>query len=331
MEYFLGIDQGGSKTAAIVGDKYGHILGMGKSFGAVHSSDGMETAMEACYQAAKEAASMAGIAFSDIRCTVGGLTGIDWKGDGELLQTALRKKLGIARVHAVNDCIIAMRAGTDASKCAVLCAGSGLNCAVRSGDEEIIFGYYIPDSLQGGSAIGKAAIQRVFDQESGIGPRTSLTGYILEYLQVRDADALLYKAVNGGLKTEDILYLPMLVEKAALEGDEVANDIFRAFAKGVIPYLLSGMRKLNIVNDPVDVVLSGSIFKCKAPVLFDTVRELIGREAARARIINAEYEPVIGAYLLARDKYLGERDENVRHAIRNNTNFQITRTLGGNL
>lgn len=325
MEYFLGIDQGGSKTAAIVGDRYGHILGMGKSYGAVHSSDGMPTAMDACYLAAREAVDMAGISFSDICCAAGGLTGIDWKGDAKLLAEALRDTLGISRVCTVNDCIIAMRAGTNASKSAILCAGSGLNCAVRSEKEEYIFGFYIPDELQGGSAIGKAAIKCVFDEETGIGPKTSLTGYVLEYLGIKDVDTLLYKQVNGELKMEDILYLPRLVEKAALEGDTAANDVFRNFAKGVIPYLLSGLRKLGIADARVDVVLSGSIFKCKAPVLLDTVKELISKEAAQATIINAEYEPVIGAYLLALDEHLGERDETVFHAIRNNTEFQITR------
>ena len=73
MKYFMGIDQGGSKTAAIVGDEYGHILGMGKSFGAVHSVNGMEMAMEAAKEAFDEALDQAGLAYEDISGLYGGM------------------------------------------------------------------------------------------------------------------------------------------------------------------------------------------------------------------------------------------------------------------
>lgn len=325
MNYFLGIDQGASKTAAIVGDEHGKVLGVGKSHGAVHSSDGMEAAMGACRLACEQALSEAQLSFSDIRYICGGLSGIDWKGDEELLSAALRDMSGVPEAEAVNDCIIAMRAGTCADDCATLCAGSGLNCAVRSKEKQLIFGFYIPDEIQGGYAIGNAALRKVFDSACGLEPETSMTGYILEYLKAEDVDSLLKRNVEGKIKAAQILYLPQIVEKAALEGDTAANNVLREFAQGIVPYLVSGMKQLGILKEKTDIVLSGSIFKCKAPVLLETVKAEILKNAEKANIINAQYEPVVGAYLMALDHYWGKPSKEIFDSIESNSNHHIVR------
>ena len=51
----MGIDQGSSKTYAIVGDDGGNVLGFGKSYGACHSNTGMKYAMKAVKEAVNEA------------------------------------------------------------------------------------------------------------------------------------------------------------------------------------------------------------------------------------------------------------------------------------
>ena len=134
--------------------------------------------------------------------------------------------------------------------------------------------------------------------------------------------------VEGRIDTDRKLYLPRMVEQAALNGDTAANEILSEFAKGIIPYLISGMKKLNILNRPTDVVVSGSIFKCKAPILMKTVTSEISRQTRYATVINAKYEPVVGAYLLALDAYFGET---VSMLIKNNKNFNILRKRGGSI
>jgi hypothetical protein len=46
------------------------------------------------------------------------------------------------------------------------------------------------------------------------------------------------------------------------------------------------------------VVLAGGVFKGKGPLLIDTVRKEIHREAPLAQIRRLNYEPVVGAALL---------------------------------
>lgn len=331
MAYILGIDQGGSKTAAIVGDEQGNILGMGKSFGAVHSISGMDKAMEACKLASSQALEEAGLAYSDIDILCGGISGMDWDYEKELIENALKEALGISNVHIVNDCIIAMRSSTENKRSAVICAGSGVNCAVRDNDRQIVFGYYIPDNLQGGEAIGEAAVQKVFDAEAGIIGPTILKDMILEYLGVESAEKLLQMRVEEKLSSKEFLSLPVLVEKAALEGDAAANSVFEDFARAITPYIHAGMEKFGILNEATDVVLSGSIFKCRAESLIGTIEKCIMEKAPKANIIHAGYEPIVGAYLLGLDDYHIRIGEDVyRNINEGNYKKHILRKGGNN-
>ena len=61
MKYILGIDQGGTKTAAVIADENGNILGLGIDIGACHASDGMDYAMEKIYNACQQAFKKANI------------------------------------------------------------------------------------------------------------------------------------------------------------------------------------------------------------------------------------------------------------------------------
>ena len=52
-------------------------------------------------------------------------------------------------------------------------------------------------------------------------------------------------------------------------------------------------------GDEVEVVLGGSIFKAKGPLLIDTIKQVVHEVAPRASIVLPEFEPVVGALFLA--------------------------------
>lgn len=299
MEYVLGIDQGASKTHAVVADRCGHILGMGKSYGACHSSSGLDYAVKAVIEASDTALRQSGLAREDIQMLVGGLTGIDWDDESEILENAVKGYFPAADIQIVNDCIIAMKGGTQSDCCAILCAGSGLNCAVQNGKDCFVYGFYIPDEYQGGAALGKKTVQAVFDAHMGIVPKTILTEMLLDYFKEPSVDKLLYRRVKGKIKDTDYLQLPILLEKAAMEGDKTAADIWKAYGKDIVVYLTARMKMMGSLNKASDIILSGSIFKCKFEVFKNTVKEEIWKSAPNANVIEAKYEPVIGAVLMA--------------------------------
>jgi len=329
LKYFLGIDQGGTKTQAALADQEGHILGSGLAGGACHSTHGMARAMQAVEDAARQASRQAGVPLDKLELIAGGLTGIDWPEETDLLKDALHKLFQVPRerVHLVNDCIIAMRAATSAVAGAVLCAGTGLNCAVRDGrGGEYIYGFYIAEEDQGGMALGRRALQAVYDAGSGVGAPTALTAMILGLTGQKDTDALLRLQVTGGLRGSVIAEIPRLIEKAALSGDEISTGILRRFGRNAARYVTAGLERFGLQNRDVEVVLSGSVFKCEAPMLLDTIRESILAAAPRARVLESEFEPIVGALLLGLDHLNGGEAESISsHIKRDAQRFHMIR------
>jgi len=313
MRYILGIDQGGSKTLAVVADEYGNILSLGRGPGACHSITGMDSAKEALRIACSDALRQAGMKISDMFCILGGLTGADWPHETPLLIDAICQVTGAdsEKVSVVNDCLIALRAGTSSPSGCILCAGSGLNCAVRNLEgEQFVFGFYIKDDDQGGMALGRMALQAVFDAEIGLREETMLREEILTYMDCSDVDEMLMRHVIDGLPSQKILYLPRVLEKCALAGDQVSKDVLSEFGARMGRYVASGLMRMGMDRKESEVILSGSIFKCRAQELKNAVEDIILQAAPKAQIKQSRYEPIIGAALMALDK-LNETDHSV--------------------
>ena len=331
MKYVLGIDQGGTKTHALVGDDQGRILGVGSDAGSCHSVDGMDRAMAAVESAVGKALAGAGIAAGQLAAVAAGMTGVDWPEEAGLLRAALARTLGVdeGRIHVVNDCIIALRAATSNPMGCVLCAGTGLNCAARDGrGNEYVFGYYIPDEDQGGMALAERVLRAVFDAESGMGEATSLTGRCLAEAGCATVDELLRRKVEHRLDRELRNRLPIIVEEEALAGDPVSGAILARFGRDEAAYAVAAIRRLGLQAEPVDVILSGSIFKCRAPALVRAVEQTLRAAAPRARIIESVWEPAVGALLLALDD-VGVQDPDAvhRHMERDAQRFNMVRNI----
>ena len=317
MKYILGIDQGASKTHAILCNENGNILGLGKASGACHSQNGMDEAMSAIHVAVKSVLQKCELHLSDVSMICAGITGADWGYEIKLIEDAISKSFGMKQVYVMNDCIIALRAGTDNSNACVLCAGSGFNCAVRNGHDEIIYGYYVADEHQGGCSIGMYCIKSVFDSHIGIKQPTILTRMVLDFFNIDTVENLLHYKVNCKIKYKDYVSLPLLVEKAALSNDQVANEILEEYAIAFSKYAIAGMGRLNMLDKATDVVLSGSVFKCRAPILKDSVIKEIHSNSSKAVIVDAIYEPVVGAALTGLDKIYGQNTKDIYSNIEN--------------
>ncbi|MCL2033816.1 MAG: hypothetical protein FWG94_03685 [Oscillospiraceae bacterium] len=324
MGYILGIDQGFSKTHVLIGDADGKIIGFGKSNGAIHSDTGLRSAVDAVRQAAESAMRQGNLKMDQIDVVVAGMTGIDWPDEPGIMKEALHRLFNTENIIVVNDCIIALRAEINSGQGAILCAGSGLNCAVKKdGNLELVYGFYIDDTYQGGSSLGKQVVKAVVDAQIGLAPQTMLTGMLLEYFMVPDVDALLRRQVTRGISSKEYLSLPILLEQAAMKNDAVALDIWADYGTGIAQYVVAGLKQLGILEQPIQVVLSGSIFKCKVPSLREGVSLGIHRRAVNAVIIDAVYEPVVGAYLMGLDTVWNEIPAHVMQTVTSNADFFV--------
>lgn len=297
MKKYLGIDQGGSKTAAIVCDEAGNILGVGKAQGYDYGDRTSPHNDNNIRIAAKEACNIAGYKLQDISAVCAGLTEIDWEYEAPLRKERVIKTLGIQDVTTVNDCIIAMHGGPAQPECAVICAGTGLNIAIKRRDgKQITYGYYVTDELQGASALGAAAIQKITKAHAGTCEETMLTRLILEYTGHASVEELLIDMTTKGYHLERRLLAPF-VTNAYKKGDQMAAQIIDEFAKGVAKYIVAGMRSLNISGNPLPIVFSGGVFTDTGESITDQIIAHIRENEPNVQQIHAKYQPVCGAVL----------------------------------
>lgn len=301
MRYVLGIDQGGSKTYAMIVNETGEVLGFGKSEGTCMAEGKSDKNLEYIEYAADEALEESRITLDQIDCIVAGLTGIDWADEAEKIAKDLRMRFNKEKICVVNDCIIAMRAGSSSDISAVICVGSGTNCAVKNKEEQFIYGFYIPDEYQGGWSLGKKAVQAVFDAEMGLTEPTRLKEVLLDYFGMETVDELLYRRATIGISSQEYLGIPILLEQTALENDAVALMIWTDFGKHLAQFITARMKIMGILDEKIEIVLSGSILKCKIPGFIQTIADEITRLAPDAQISSSVYEPIVGAALLGLD------------------------------
>lgn len=305
MRYLMGLDQGGGKTLAVVGDVEGRILGAGRGPGGCHAITGLGQAMDGAFAAMAGALEAASLGMERIGLLAAGMTGADWPEEYDLLRSALCRRTDLAVVKVCNDCIAAMRGGTEAPCGAVVCAGTGFNAGVVAPDgREFIFGYYVEAGDQGGAALARDAFEAVYAAETGLGPPTSLTGKVLARYGLPTVEVLC-RAANAGAGGVDAQLAVPLVFEAAAEGDAAAARIAARFGRRAGEYAAAGLRRFGLEKTAVDVVLSGGVFKSRSPVMLQALETAVSAAAPRARLVDAAYEPVVGALLLALDEAHG--------------------------
>lgn len=304
MKYFLGIDQGGSKTEAVLCDDSGHILAFEDDRG--HRNPGESYAKMQGYWlrcAAEKAVKSAGINFGNLSAVCCALNGADWEEDYLRLQTMVATELSLSpeKILIVNDCIGAMRGGTSDRNCAVLCLGTGMNAAVRAADgREYIYGFYANAPDQGGGALGTKTWQSILDAHNGLCEETLLTSLALEHYQQPDLTSLYKKFTGNQIVFRNYDFSPLLM-KAGKMGDAVALRILTTSAERLVHYIESAAYKLGLAGTTVTLVLTGGAFKGDGDLLFSMIEQIVQRKQLNIRCVGAEYEPAAGAALLLLD------------------------------
>ena len=107
---------------------------------------------------------------------------------------------------------------------------------------------------------------------------------------------------------------PLIFEEAR-KGDEAAINIVTYFGVGCAELLVNGIKRLEMIDLEVEIVLSGGVFKAKSPLLREILNREVKKDVPGAKFIEARYEPVVGAALLALDQQGIEMDAKTRSNI----------------
>ena len=293
---FLGIDGGGTRTRARLGNERGRVLGHGTAGPSNPVTLGLPAAERRILAAARQAQAAARKAPLTAVCL--GLAGADRPEVSEPIRSWLRRRLP-ARFHLVTtDAALALEAAVGGSPGVVVIAGTGsIACArdargrwLRSGGWGAAF-----DDAGSGYDLGRNAVRAALRALDGRGAKTRLGAMISRALGLGN----IVEIIGLRLTPSRIAALAPLVVKAAAARDAVACRLIDDAGRALAELALALIRRLGLRRHPLPVVSAGGLFEA-SPALRRSFARYLRTVVPQAQIGVLEREPVDGALALAR-------------------------------
>ncbi len=316
MEYFLGVDIGGTKTHALIVDENGAVLGFAQGGPGNWEGVGYEGFTRVLLATVRQALDMAGLEVGQIAGAGMGIGGYDWPSQRQPHLEAIRP-LGLrCPLEIVNDAVLGILAGAEDGWGVSVVAGTGCNCRGwnqdRTREGRVVGGHgEWSGEYAGGYDIVARAMRAIVFEWVRRGPATALTPAFIERLGAKSLDDLVEGVYLGWYSFDPSLVL--LTFEVARQGDEQALEVVRWAGEELGMMAVSVIRQLELEAEAFDVVLIGSLYKGH-PLLTETLAEAVHRVAPRARLKRLDAPPVVGGVLLGMEA-AGRRDYRIRPAL----------------
>jgi len=299
MNYYLGVDGGGSKTYALIVNETGQIVGRGSGGNGNHQID-YQQAQDNIRAAALEAMNQANLKQEEITFAFFGLAGADRETDFRILNPMI-SELGYERFEIACDTIIGLRAGTTKPYGVSVICGTGTNCAGKNPAGEFFqcggFDYMYGD-FGGGGALNIEIFRSVIRAADGREQATLLTPLLLKALNYTTVDEMFNDYLDHGKRVP--LEVAKLLFEAAVQGDQVALAIVHNQAEELSKSAIAVIRRLKLEQESFDVVLAGSILtRGDYGIIQQMITKAVNEVAPAANVIKLTVEPVVGAIWLA--------------------------------
>lgn len=201
-----------------------------------------------------------------------------------------------------NDLFALLRAGTSEPDAVAVVCGTGINSVgVRSDGAVVRYPSLgmISGDWGGGWHLGEQALWNAARAVDGRGPATSLAERIPAFFELNDIPQLIEALHFGRIPMNQLARLSPLVFEAAGAGDAVAASIVDRQAEEIAVFACAGLRRLELLERPVPVVLGGGVIGSRDARLLDGVARSLAEKAPLARIEIVTAAPILGAALLA--------------------------------
>jgi N-acetylglucosamine kinase-like BadF-type ATPase len=299
--YYMGVDGGGTKTAAVVVDPEMNVCGEGLSGPSNHLRVGIDEAARNVARAVADALRSAGAAPLDIEYTYCGIAGSDHARHRERMIEALRHLFPRGNFTVDSDARVALTAGIGTGTGVALIAGTGSVAFGRnSAGEEARAGGWGPTLGDEGSgySIARRALSAVVKSFDGRSPKTLLTDLLCERFDMCDVTDLPYFVYSPTTHADDIAAHCTIVIQAAQQGDATALEIFASEGRELGLTAVAVARKLRMLNEAFEIAFTGGAFRA-GELLLEPVRRAVLEFAQGAVLRPATDRPVIGAARMA--------------------------------
>ncbi len=303
MVYVLGIDGGGSKTICVLMNDKRQILGRGKAGSSNYQSVGIEAAKVSIESVISKAIIEKNNLKIDAICL--GLAGIGRSKDIEVVKNIIKDIPIISNIKPQNiiishDALIALVGGIGNDVGIVVAAGTGSIVYGRNyqGETKRVGGWgYILGDEGGAYQIAVAGMQAALKAYDGRLAYTSLVEDFKSHFGLKNIEELIEVIYRKGYGVKEIAALAPIVDNAAFEGDEVANNIIDDAVEELVKATVTVINGIFVEGEFLEVVTTGSVWKSKCKMC-DRFVSCINNQFPEVKVVFPRFEAVFGAGLL---------------------------------
>jgi N-acetylglucosamine kinase-like BadF-type ATPase len=198
-----------------------------------------------------------------------------------------------------------LRAGSDRGWGVAVTCGYGMNCVgVGPDGRQVRFpslGAVSGDVMDGGGAVGLAAVSAAARSQDGRGPKTRLEQLVPAYFGATDTVALARAIHDGDIPWRRLGELSPLVYDVAVD-DAVAAEIVDQQAAEVVAFVRATVNRLDVGDEEVEVVLGGSVLQSGNRRLLTGIETGLHELGANLLMRVARSRPLVGAVLTGLDR-----------------------------
>lgn len=315
----LAVDGGGSKTDVVALSANGELLARIRGAGSNLDVLGVDGSLDVIRELAQDV--LASLPGRTLLHTSIYLSGIDLPAEIEAFSQALSKEAWVGGAAGAgstvdNDLFALLRAGTNEPDAVAVVCGSGINAVgVRSDGATARFPALgvISGDWGGGGCLGRQALWHAARAEDGRGPATLLQELVPRAYGLSTVMEVIEGLHFNRLESRSVLNLTRVLFDAAERGDAVAEGDIDRQAEEIVTLVRTVLRRLELDDTQVPVVLGGSILAANHPTLMRGIGDGLRQHAPQARIELVTAPPILGAGLLALES-IAARPESVERA-----------------
>lgn len=301
MNYFIGIDGGGTKTKAVLADQNLNIIFETESGPSNFLTIGTDTVSETIINLITNCVQFQNLKLQDIKAVVLGTTGAGRENDASNLEQAVitlskKKQLKFPLFKVVSDARIALEGAFSGNPGSILIAGTGsiMFGKDRFGNIHRVggCGRLIGDEGSG-LTIGRRGLNILSKFFDGRIDSTLLFEKVRKVFGINNQTDLINKVYSDNMKIQHVT--PLVIE-AASEGDKQCYKILNEETDELILHIISMQKKLDEEKMKV-VFIGGTIINDN--LYSQILKDKINKNLPKIKIQAADYPPEIGAVLLA--------------------------------
>ena len=321
--YVIGADGGGTKTDMVLVDHEGRLVGREMGGCSNYQAVGLEDLRSEISRTIEKLLEKTLVEKNAVTSVVLGLAGAGRKVDQDTILRGFESTEFSDRLFVESDAAIALTGAFANQPGIILIAGTGAICIGRDSDGKIHraggWGYLLGDEGSGYS-IGRDALVAALKDFDGRGASTSLRKHFEDRFRLDSIDKIIPRIYKNEIDRIAVAALTPTVFKEAKAGDEVSEEIIRRAGCELGRLVKAVSKRMQSQESNRQVALIGSVFQQK-DVLIPEMMRVLESVSLNVQFMDPEFDPAIGAVLLALEKSGVRVDDaflqNLRHDIAN--------------